>query len=233
MPRNKPKACTVCGRAVSDSFVCRRCGRELRELLIGNGWPSRPGSEPNQPGIVWYLRRLRETAYRQASMERSLGARTSSKGYALLPDQRAVVLIARITATVGNWNDVLDRLKCPESDESAARRGKDADTARIHRVANNIPVLRHNCADLDRLLHHLLDYAKDAWRIINRPDDICCGRCPNMLRDNNKDEVECGRMLYAEEYEDNKKASASSPTSCSARIRDVVLNTMFRSCASG
>ena len=65
-------------------------------------------------------------------------------------------------------------------------------------------MLRHNCADLDRLLHHLLDYAKDAWRIINRPDDICCGPCPGKVKDEDGNEIDCARMLYAEEYEDNE-----------------------------
>jgi hypothetical protein len=195
----RPKTCTVCGRAVSDSFVCRRCGRELRELLIGNGWPTRPGNEPNQPGIIWYLHRLHETAYRQDNIERRSRA-ADAQGYALLIDQRATLLIARITATVGNWSDVLDRLTASQSDEIPVDQVMPLDDYRIRRIANNIPVLRHNCADLDRLLHHLLDYAKEAWRIINRPDDICCGPCPAKVKDENGDEIDCARILYAEEY---------------------------------
>jgi hypothetical protein len=40
----------------------------------------------------------------------------------------------------------------------------------------------------------LLAYAKEAWKIINRPADNCCGPCPSTV-----DESPCGTLLYAEE----------------------------------
>jgi hypothetical protein len=188
----KPKTCTLCGRAVVNSFICRRCGKELRDLLIGS-------SEPDgQPGIVWYIQRLRETAYRQARMDCSLGAKSSHHGYYLFGDARALVLLRRISLTLARWDSDLSALIEPQRRNHplmrvlVAGRGSDGlDEARSRRLAEHIPALRHNCGQVRTLHGDLLEYAKQAWRIINRPNDICCGPCPASA---------CGTLLYAEEH---------------------------------
>src|SRR5271168_3819097 len=104
----KPKECTNCGRAVQNSFICRRCGIELRDLLIGSK------DVKGQPGIIWYIQRLRETAYRQSRMTLvgNTGIRDDTDvedsgvdhGYALLADNRAVKLLSQISVSLAVWN---------------------------------------------------------------------------------------------------------------------------------
>jgi hypothetical protein len=230
----KPKECTNCGRAVSDSFICRRCGRELRALLIGSTDPD------GQPGIVWYVHRLRETAYRQARMERALGSKSSRSGYALLPDSSAITLLAKISGTLARWNDDLTPLISSQKTE----KGRSAVVVRPNRIdgletrharllASYIPLLRHNYADAHLLLRDMLEYARQAWRIINRPDDICCGPCPNVVRDRaSRVEVECGAMLYAEEFEDGQGKRVVADTvqcpKCRARHDVSTLRDMLK-----
>ena len=203
----KPKECTLCGRNVVNSFVCRRCGKELRDLLIGST------EERGQPGIIWYIHRLRETAYRQGRMEQALGAHATSEGYSQLADMRAVRLMSKISVTLARWNADLDSLVSTQRRDNAwvsvvvAGRGSGGlDEARSRRLAANIPALRHHCPDIKGLHHDLLEYAKAAWKIINRPNDICCGRCPNPVLTKNFEGtnhdgvVPCDTMLYAEEH---------------------------------
>lgn len=209
----KPKQCNVCQGTVNDAFLCRRCGRELRELLIGDGTtkPVVESQHPKgQPGIAWYIERLRETAYRQTVMERNLGAHAGRSGYDQLGNRDALDLLAKIHVTLWRWNDQLDRLSGIQSHEQgqvgtiAYPDGFDGlDGLRAARLAENITTLRHHCEDIAALVNDLLGYSKEAWRVVNRPDDICCGACPNMVVDKDDHEVECGVMLYAEEFADD------------------------------
>lgn len=213
MPR-KPKECKQCGRSVSTSFICRRCGRELRDLLAGDGIDEPVEADKHskgQPGIVWYISRLRETAYRQTLMERNLGAKTSRSGYYLLGSKPAIDLLGKISFELSDWSARLDGLTAPHAQDDdgsgviAWPDGLDGlDAWRVRYLADHIPELRHHCADVDILLKNLLQYVRDAWRIINRPNDICCGACPNLITDQenpNGPKVACDAMLYAEEFE--------------------------------
>jgi hypothetical protein len=215
MPRRipRPKECTLCGRGVVNSFVCRRCGKELRDLLVG------AVEEQGQPGIIWYIHRLTETAYRQARMEQASDAHGStsyvdedgkacSDGYGLLADHRARKLLGKISVLLARWNADLDPLVGSQRHDSpwvsvvvAGRGSGGLDAVRARRLAANIPALRHHCADIGGLHADLLQYAKDAWKIINRPNDIICGPCPNPVTDKD-DPVEhpCGVLLYAEKH---------------------------------
>jgi hypothetical protein len=204
MPRRipRPKECTLCGRAVVNSFICRRCGRELRDLLVGSA------QEQGQPGIVWYIHRLRETAYRQARMEQA-SVQGTVEGYALLMDWRAKKLLGKISVLLARWNVDCAALSATQSRQNAwvsvvvAGKGFGGlDEARARRLAANIPALRHHCPDISGLHADLLRYAKDAWKVINRPNDICCGRCSAMIPDKDPPHKEnpCDAMLYAEEH---------------------------------
>jgi hypothetical protein len=207
----KPSKCEKCGSAVNDAFICRRCGRELRHLLISEGWPDRLGElGAGQPGIIWYMRKLHEAAYKQSKLQRG-GTRGSRHGYYLLGDNRAIKELARISKTLARWNTALDGLIGAQTLEevrskSATLNGyHDLDAYRARRLAAHIPELRHKCPGIASLHTDMLDYAKTAWKIINRPNDICCGACPNPVLD--KDDPEageqpCGVVLYAEESEE-------------------------------
>jgi hypothetical protein len=191
----------------------------LHELLVGEPMPG-PVVETEhpkgQPGIVWYIQRLHESAYRQTVMERNLGGHTAIRaGYDQLGNLKAIELLGKITWTLGLWNDHLDRLIGPQTAFRvmagvwAFQHGVgDVETvSQAVRLAEHVSELRHNCPDIDRLLNDLLTYAKAGWKIINRPDDICCGRCPNMVDERDDSDVltgrqvECGVILYAEEFE--------------------------------
>jgi hypothetical protein len=219
----KPKECGLCKRAVVNSFICRRCAKELRNLLIGEGWPDSLGETGcGQPGIIWYIRRLRETALRQARMEQACVHGGTSyvdedghacvDGYGLVMDMRAKRLLARISVTLARWNADLDPLLGTHRHDSpwvsvvvAGKGSGGLDEARARRLAANIAVMRHHCAGIGTLHHDLLEYAKQAWGVINRPNDICCGPCPTLTMHftDGKPDSElkpCDVLLYAEEH---------------------------------
>jgi hypothetical protein len=210
----KPKECTNCGRAVQNSFICRRCGIELRDLLIGSK------EDKGQPGIIWYIQRLRETAYRQSRM--TLVGTTAVRndvdpddtgvdsGYALLADNRAVKLLSQISVTLAVWNADCDALAGSARHDNpwvavvvAGKGSNGLDEARARRLAASIPRLRHTSPGIKGLHADMLGYAKKAWRIINRPNDICCGPCTAIHPDTSQSppvEKMCRIMLYAEEH---------------------------------
>lgn len=200
--------CVKCERTVSNSFLCRRCGRELRELLIGSKQDQKEVGilRKGQPGITWYISRLRETAYKQTKMERGLGTKSQQAGYYLFGSREAAKLLVKISATLKDWSGYLDRLVAPHSHEDdgsgVITLAGGLDAWRAMYLADHIPELRHQCKDIGVLYSDLLGYAKDAWRIINRPNDICCGPCPALVEDeDNPGEVKkCEIMLYAEEF---------------------------------
>jgi hypothetical protein len=207
--------------------MCRRCGRELGELLVGT-----PMSNPvvetehpkGQPGIVWYIQRLHESAYRQTVMEANLGGNHAIRaGYDQLGNKAAIDLLGKITWTLDRWAGRLDHLVGPQTAFRvmagvwASQHGVgDVETvSQAVRLAEHVSELRHNCPDIDSLVHDLLTYAKDGWRIINKPDDICCGPCPNVVHDKASDtEVVCGVMLYAEEFEQDGKRVTADEVKC-------------------
>ena len=186
---SRRRVCTICG-AESSLFLCTRCAGELRELLVGcrNG-------EHGQPGIVWYIPRLREQAYLQARLGVSNGAKSSRQGYALLVDKRAIELLTRIHGTLDDWKADLDRLSGTQSDEQPW-----AGVVLARQLSNRVRELRRH-PNSHELHRDLLSYAKQAWRVINRPPDNLCGPCPNMVLngENQPAGMPCQTMLYAEE----------------------------------
>jgi hypothetical protein len=140
-------------------------------------------------------------------MARSLAARSSNTGYALLTNQRAVDLLSRISAALARWEAITVRLRATHSDKlvvvamgvpKGVSRRSEAHRARV--VASNMALLRHHYPHVARLHAEMLAMAREAWRVINRPNDICCGPCPTMIsRPPEQGESPCGTMLYAEE----------------------------------
>lgn len=207
--RNKSPECGVCGRQIRDAYVCRRCANELRDLLIGSR------TVGGQPGITWYVRRLRESAYGQTRMARSLSAKSTSSGYALLGDKRAYDLLGRINSELAVWEGTVEALRATHSHEtgflhtgSPTRDSERLETKRARYVAAHVTLLRHHHPSTHRLYAAMLGFGREGWRIINRPNDICCGPCPSLVYRakpdspyaNSRDNVSpCGTMLYADE----------------------------------
>lgn len=203
--RKRIEKCLTCGRATNNAYICRRCSNELHDLLVGSR------EVDGQPGIIWYTKRLRESAYGQTRMQRSLGARSDNVGYALLGNKRAAELLARINATLATWEAVAEALSATHSHETGwlhtGQPTKDferLEAKRARYIAARVVLMRHHCADVHRLHAAMLQYARDAWRIINRPNDICCGPCPTLIvqpyvTSHGNDLKPCGTMLYAEE----------------------------------
>lgn len=182
-------SCRVCGRATNDAYVCRRCASELGDLLIGSR------EVDGQPGIIWYAERLRESAYGQTRMERNLGVRGSDVGYALLGNHRAVELLGRIDGSLARWEATVEALRASHGHEmgwvhmgSSTRDSERLEGRRARFIAAHVVLLRHHCSAVDLLHAEMLGFAREAWRIINRPNDTCCGPCPM-----------CATLLYAEE----------------------------------
>lgn len=196
--------CKICERATNHAFVCRRCANELHDLLVGSR------EIDGQPGIVWYVKRLRESAYRQTRLARSLASRSSATDYALLGNRQAAELLARIGTVLARWEAICDRLAATYGEEMgwvhAGHPTRDFERLEVKRaryVAAHVVLIRHHCPDAHRLHVEMLDCARNAWRIINRPNDICCGACPTMIErkneDNKVEQSPCGTLLYAEE----------------------------------
>lgn len=193
--RSRIQTCKVCERATNNAYICRRCANELHDLLVGSREPD------GQPGIVWYCKRLREAAYGQTRLGRNPSARTSNVGYALLTNRRALELLARIAGVLARWEGTVTALRATHSHETAwvhtgspTRDFERLEAKRARFIATNVVLLRHHCADVPKLHAEMLDCARQAWRIINRPNDVCCGPCPTEI-----DEKVCGTLLYAEE----------------------------------
>lgn len=192
--------CQTCERATNNAYICRRCSNECHDLLVGSR------EVDGQPGIIWYVKRLRESAYGQARMERSLGARSDNVGYALFGNKAAADLLARINAQLALWEAIVEGLCARHGDEtgwvhtgSLTRDSERLEVKRARYIAAHILLVRHHCRDAHRLHAVMLGFARDAWRIINRPNDICCGPCPSIALDEAGHEIECGTLLYAEE----------------------------------
>jgi hypothetical protein len=157
-------------------------------------------------------------------MERNLGGHSVRSGYDQLGNRRAIDLLGKITWTLARWDEHLDRLIGPQTAFPPLTGvvswpdgvGGAETVVQAVRLADHVSELRKHCPDIDRLFHDLLTYAKDGWRVINRPDDICCGPCPNMVddKDHPGKEIVCGVMLYAEEFEQDGKRIVADQVKC-------------------
>jgi LSD1 subclass zinc finger protein len=205
MPKQHKRieSCKICGRATNHAYICRGCANELHDLLVGSS------------GITWYVKRLRESAYGQARLGRSVHARGTVTGYALLGNRQAAQLLARSGTVLARWEVVCDRLRATYGNETdvchSGHPTRDSERLEVKRatyIAANVVLIRHHCAEAPKLHAEMLDCARTAWRIINRPNDICCGACPTMIYDDSvnsayaqsHDNVSpCGTLLYAED----------------------------------
>lgn len=204
--------------------MCASCGAELRELLIGGP------SVRSQPGIIWYIGRLLEQAYGESRLGTIDSSHTDDYGYALLIDDRATTLLARINGTLREWVAYCDPLASMLRHEQA-KGGTLPHLASLdlpmglqaRYLAGHLKVIRRR-EDSRVLYDALLNYAKDAWRIINRPADLCCGPCPTKLPSPPRDEpeYECGTMLYANEHDDTVQCSVCRQRYDVAELREAL-----------
>lgn len=188
--RKLVKNCRVCGRGAGDGFLCVFCGNELRELLIGGD------GERSHPGIVWYISRLEECAYRQTQLNYDASVRGSCDGYALLPDRRARELLGDILLVLTRWNMAVEALT-----GVTGCWGPVGETVSLaFAIAKHIKLIRRSMRNVDRMHAELTVLAKRARSIINRPVDICCGPCPTIFNEDYGPACGsvCGTLLYAE-----------------------------------
>lgn len=207
--RRNPKPCNTCGRA-SEMPMCSSCADELHALLIGGH------THFGQPGIVWYISRLVEQAYGQSRLGSIDSAHGSDDGYALLIDERCTELLARIRAVLGDWVACFDGLAATWANETGqvamvTRPGHSEPLeARYARwLAGHIKLIRRH-QDSRRLFDALSSFAKESWRVINRPADVCCGPCTTWFKGPPGQEdlkQQCGTMLYADENASTVKCS--------------------------
>lgn len=199
--RRISKRCATCGAQCS-AYMCGNCARELHALLVGDNRPT------GQPGILWYIERLKEQAYRQARLNVAMvGHRNIDDpeddgrigGYGLLVDHRATDLLRRIQASLGTWTDVVLRLCGPQTNENgqpgvvvSGSRFDTLDAKRARFLANNVKTIRLRCSQAHVIHTDMLSFAKQAYAVINRPPDNFCGKCPAVLKDGKP----CETMLY-------------------------------------
>lgn len=187
-------------------YLCRNCQAEMRDLLIGS--PHVKG----QPGLVWYLERIKEQAYRQARVATaSTKVSSTVAGYDLLSDRRAIDLLNRIKDRLDYWvnrayalspQGLRTGLSATLADKQAlaGMRGpvigfssREAKQARF--LSARLGVLARRCDEVHRLRAELLGFAAEAREAINPPADNFCGPCPAVFSDGQI----CNSMLYATE----------------------------------
>lgn len=93
--------CTRCfGQA--QLYLCWNCGKAVRQLLTGLKIRDRDGRIANiEPGIIWYLDRLTESAVGQARV--GSGGRVAPGSKILLGDERASRLSRQIHNSLSMW----------------------------------------------------------------------------------------------------------------------------------
>lgn len=178
--------CKVC-KAKSDANLCWPCTNDLRQLLMGS---DEQGTGHN--GIGWYSSRLRETVYRQDRLGNSAGRPTVLHGYSQLPNEPARDLLHRIRSTLLAWlvdsMSYIDSQKLSKSEQAVSfgrtlARLTEGEIAAM--LVGRMRTLR--AVEGIELLHAvLLRLSKEAWRVINRPAETCCGPCPD-----------CSTVLYS------------------------------------
>ena len=209
MRRGRNARCVQCGRSCTDAWMCADCGAELRQLLIGDPTLVRPLPYPQhpktQPGIVWYIKQLYKTAYRQTRLGGHVSAKTGGRDYYLFADRRGIDLLRRVESLLTEWNDRLCSLDTTALLALDTGRGApEALSIRQARyLAAHVRLLRRHDKDIVKLHNGLLALAREAWTVINRPPELCCGGCPTTVRDKDTGEdKKCGVILYAEETAD-------------------------------
>lgn len=207
--RGSGKRCALCGMECS-VYMCQRCGNDLRALLVGSRDNRRDtrGRQvgevgAGQPGIVWYIGRLREQAFLQSKLDGQIARTSKVRGYALVADQSAIDLLAQIRRTLITWNGTvlaLSGLRTDEIDFGGQNPAEAPETALARFIAGHIDTLRKRCSSVHVLHTDLLHYAKEAFTILNRPPDNFCGPCPVTLESSRAPGGEkCGTLLYAAE----------------------------------
>lgn len=210
--------CTRCGQRC-ELFLCWNCGKAIRRLLVGRKVSRRKATEAQgeEPGIIWYLDRLTESAYLQTRMGSS-SVRTAPDSMPLLPDGRASELRHQIHAELTSWVKQLTEnrgirflpLDSVEPDFIGPLRpgwrriaiGYTASAADMARwLAHNLLAImsEENAAELH---DELVALTRKAHRAIDRPELQLFGECSKSMGENDEGvPLACGVKLYAEKGE--------------------------------
>lgn len=196
--------CKKCGGR-SELYLCWECGKDIRWLLVGKPVERRIGSQAGfdeQPGIVWYLDRLREAAYRQTRLGRGSAHRKTKPASEsdLLPDKRACELRQQIHNTLSIWVRAITETRGVTFEPLHGRVGANysatgADMATW--LAHHITAVMSE-PDAHVLHADLARCCKEAARLINRPPELYLGLCKQPRTDENGAEVGCGTPLRAD-----------------------------------
>ncbi|NGX09129.1 hypothetical protein [Mycobacteroides franklinii] len=210
--------CTRCGERC-ELFLCWNCGKAIRRLLVGQKVFRRKGTEAQgeEPGIIWYLDRLMESAYLQTRMGSS-SVRTAPDSMPLLPDSRASKLRHQIHAELTSWvkqitegrrirflpldsvePDFIGPLRPGWRRIPADYTATSADMARW--LAHNLLAImsEENAAEL---YDELVALTRKAHRAIDRPELQLFGECSKSMGESDEGvPLACGVKLYAEKGE--------------------------------
>ncbi|CPR79468.1 hypothetical protein PP568_13180 [Mycobacteroides abscessus] len=210
--------CTRCGERC-ELFLCWNCGKAIRRLLVGQKVARRKATEAQgeEPGIIWYLDRLMESAYLQTRMGSS-SVRTAPDSMPLLPDSRASKLRHQIHAELTSWVKQIAEgrrirflpLESVEPDFVGPLRpgwrripreytATSADMARW--LAHNLLAImsEENAAEL---YDELVALTRKAHRAIDRPELQLFGECSKSMGESDEGvPLACGVKLYAEKGE--------------------------------
>jgi len=132
---------------------------------------------------------------------------TSGGGYGPLADRSAISLLTRISAALAEWEARLYTCKDRTNDQrvmllidTAADYPEALCIRQARFLAAHVRLLRRHDKEILRLHNQMLSFAREAFSVINRPPDTCCGGCPNMIKDKETGEdKKCGVIMYVEE----------------------------------
>src|SRR6185312_9936404 len=130
--------------------------------------------------------RLKEQAYRQSRLGSQMVVASTSDGYGLLVDHRAIDLLRRIQDSLAMWEAIVAPLITSVPDLKvvdgvaipARRRFDTVDAARARFLAEHVKTIRLRCSSAYNMHLDMLSFAKQAYNVINRPPDNFCGPCP-------------------------------------------------------
>jgi hypothetical protein len=210
--------CKRCGGR-AELFLCWDCGKDIRHLLTGKPVERRHGDVAGydeQPGIVWYLDKLSEAAYRQTRLGQGSGCRKTKPASEsdLLPDKRASALRQQIHNMLSLWVRAITetrgltfaplhtvepgfvgplRAGWRRLGERYAASGADMAIWLSHHITAVMsePDAHVLYADLRRA-------SLEAARLINRPPELYLGLCQQPRLDDDDNEIPCGTPIRAD-----------------------------------
>jgi hypothetical protein len=188
--------CANC-TAPADLTICWTCAKTLRRHLVGDS---------DDLGLVWYITRLRESAYGESRIGR-VKQRVGGQGETPAPpfNWNAAKVLRKIERNLADWlgaSTVAPSFIGPLQPGIWRAGASISIRAIIDELARNIATLMAR-PDAGDIMHTLDRLRADAEKAIDLPPDLqYVGPCPTVHTDGAKADQQCSVGLYVEREDD-------------------------------